>query len=220
MEGVSHTGKLTICSAFFKVLQTFCFSDLKPDNIVLTKDGEVRLIDFSHFRNLVNSRQEILPKQVAQYSSPEVFKCLPAGLASDWWSYGVIIAYLYQLKLPFEGDTPDKIQEHARSGEPKLENVWPSEAKKLIKECLFVDPEKRPLKVSTHKLFENIRFAAANGLPKKKPFVPGPVKIPVTVSSKQPVYVTDDPLIYEELEASVIRIPSVKFLEAKSFKRL
>ena len=193
------------------------FSDLKPDNIVLTENGEVRLIDFGNTSYLDSKEsKEMLSKQIAQFSSPEVFKRLPAGLASDWWCYGVIIAYLYQLKLPFEGTDKDEIQALAQSGKPDIEDIWPKQAKMLVSKLLVVNPDDRLSNVSSHKLFKSLK-----GPQEKKPYKPGIEKIPkMEKRSKNAEYFAKDSSVYEILEGKVIRIPSSNFLDTDHFKSL
>ena len=62
----------------YKLLNTRLdfFSYLKPNNIVLTRDGHVRLIDFGLATNLNKEPMRILPYQIPQY-----LKCTH-GLAS------------------------------------------------------------------------------------------------------------------------------------------
>ena len=191
------------------------FRDLKPNNIVLTRDGEVRLIDFGHTTIFPPNELEILPSQIARYSSPEVWNKQPAGHASDWWAYGVIIAYLYQLKLPFDGDTKEEIQKKVQSGEPDIEEIQPAAAKEFVSKLLVINPADRPTQVSSDKLFDTLKTNAP-----KTPFKPGTVKYVVEMPSTPAEYATDDPTIYGQLEAGVTRIPSTQFLNSEYFKSL
>lgn len=181
----------------------------------MTKDGDVRLIDFGHTSNLLRiPHKKELPLQVAQYSSPEVWKQQPAGLASDWWSYGVIIAFLYQLRLPFVGKTKEVIQEHAQTFTPNIEGIQPQSAKELVSK-LLVSEDARPKKVSTDKLFDTVRGTAS-----KTTFKPGLIKYTEDKPSKVAEFVTDDLTVYDMLEAEAIRIPTSEFLASNTFKSL
>ena len=185
---------------------------MKPNNIALTKDGHVRLIDFGMCTILRNKKQEVLPKQTAHYCSPEVWNKKPAGLASDWWSYGVIIAYLYQLRLPFEGDDEEDIQEEVLFP-PNLKDMYPYGVKKFIMKLLEVDPEKRLSKVSKDEF-----FGLKGDSVTQRPFKPRNIEIPPIEPSADAEYFTDDPTVYDMLEGNVIRIPPPEFFASEYYK--
>ena len=190
------------------------FSDLKPNNIVLTKDGHVRLIDFGLASNLYDEKLKVLPRQVAVFSSPEVWNKKPAGLASDWWSYGVIIAYLYQLQPPFRGNTEEEIQMKAQTGEPSLDDMPHkkiNKAKIFIRKLLVVDPDKRLTNVSSNHFFNKIT---------ETPFRPGNIEAPEVTPSGKAEYVADDPIVHGILEATAIWIPSSGFFETDYYKSI
>ena len=192
------------------------FSDLKPNNIALTKNGHVRLIDFGLSSNLQDGKLKVLPYQIPHYAAPEVWNKKPAGLASDWFPYGVIVAYLYQLQLPFDGDTEEEIRKPADSGKPSLDDMlWTNNVKEFILKLLEVDPEKRLSKVS-----ENEFFGVSGNSVTELPFKPGHIEIPPVTPSGEAQYFSDDPSVYEILESNVIRIPPSKFYESDYYKSI
>ena len=178
---------------------------MKPNNVVLSQNGGVRLIDFGHATDLQKKKLKVLPKQTAYFSSPEVWKQEPAGLPSDWFSYGVNIVYLYQLKVPFDGRSEEEIQKHVLDGKPDVEDVKDEAAKDLIKKLLVVDPELRPKKVSDDAFFADVNAIV--------PFQPVNIKCNVHKPSKAAVFETNDTAIYEFLEAATIRIPTAEYLD-------
>ena len=186
------------------------FSDLKPNNVVLTEDGQVRLIDFGLADCFRTKTLQVLHRQVAHYSAPEVFKKEPAGLASDWFPYGVIIAYLYQLKHPIEGSSPHEIQTNAQNGNLNID-CMPQKAKEFIEKLLVVDPNARLTSVSSDEFFKTIT---------EFPFQPKDVKAPAIIPSGKAQSTADDPMAYSELESSAIRIPPADFFETKYYKSI
>ena len=199
-------GKFTIYLLLpLRISNSWFFSDLKPNNIVLSKDGGVRLIDFGHATDLQRKKLQILPKQNHHYSSPEVLKKEPAGLASDWWPFAVIIAYLYQLYVPFNGCSEEEIRKRVLAGKPNIEDVKSEAAKELIKKLLVLDPELRPKKVSDDAFFADVNSIV--------PFQPVNIKCKVQMPSKAAVFETNDSAVYEYLEVNTIRIPSSEYLD-------
>ena len=66
--------------------------DIKPGNVLVTADGRVRLLDFGLVRE--SDRSAINGISLAgtpPYMAPEVLAGEPAGEASDWYSFGVVL---------------------------------------------------------------------------------------------------------------------------------
>ncbi len=81
--------------------------DIKPHNIVLTPDGQIKVMDFGIARagnSTMTQTNSVLG--TAQYISPEQAQGKPIGAASDLYSLGVTLYELATGKLPFDTDTP------------------------------------------------------------------------------------------------------------------
>ncbi|MEA5039411.1 MAG: Stk1 family PASTA domain-containing Ser/Thr kinase [Clostridiaceae bacterium] len=85
--------------------------DIKPQNIMLLRDGTVKVADFGIAR-LMN-RQQTYSKGEAigsvHYVSPEQAKGSHIDNRTDIYSLGVIMYEMITGRLPFEGDTPVSI---------------------------------------------------------------------------------------------------------------
>uniref|UniRef100_A0A914PNS2 Protein kinase domain-containing protein n=1 Tax=Panagrolaimus davidi TaxID=227884 RepID=A0A914PNS2_9BILA len=82
--------------------------DLKLDNIALTPNGHVKLLDFGCSRDITTP--QILPEQCKDYEAPEVAAKKPSGAPSDFYAFGIVILKLLQKKNPMKihekiGDT-------------------------------------------------------------------------------------------------------------------
>lgn len=80
--------------------------DIKPHNIVMTDEGEVKVTDFGIARSMAsNVTQTGAILGTAQYISPEQAKGDEIGAASDIYSLGVVIYEMLAGKVPFNGDS-------------------------------------------------------------------------------------------------------------------
>jgi serine/threonine-protein kinase len=85
--------------------------DLKPANVLVTSDGDVRLLDFGVAKLLEEGRtQETALTQFAgpaftpDYASPEQIRGEPLGTASDIYSLGVMLFRLVTGERPYRVD--------------------------------------------------------------------------------------------------------------------
>jgi TolB-like protein/tetratricopeptide (TPR) repeat protein len=95
--------------------------DLKPENVMITSEGLVKVLDFglaNHPRrlaSLVQTEDDVATRAALTeegvilgtvgYMSPEQASGRPASLASDQFSFGVILYEMFCGRRPFERDT-------------------------------------------------------------------------------------------------------------------
>uniref|UniRef100_A0A1I7W2Q8 Protein kinase domain-containing protein n=1 Tax=Loa loa TaxID=7209 RepID=A0A1I7W2Q8_LOALO len=79
------------------------YRDLKPENLMLTEIGHLKLTDFG-FAKIVNDMTNTLCG-TPEYLAPEVIDGNGYNKAVDWWSLGILIYEMLAGRPPFEGDT-------------------------------------------------------------------------------------------------------------------
>jgi serine/threonine protein kinase len=81
--------------------------DIKPENIMITKDGEVKLIDFGLSKQNKSKYSNKLTTMVGTpyFVAPEVLEG-NYSYACDVWSLGVLLYLILSGELPFDGDKP------------------------------------------------------------------------------------------------------------------
>lgn len=127
--------------------------DLKPQNIMIDKEGNTRIMDFGVARLL---RTEGITETgmiigTPEYISPEQVEGREADERSDIYSFGIILYEMVTGRLPFGGDNPLSIALKHKSEVPphpgEFDAQIPEDLSKLILKCLEKRREKRYQKV-------------------------------------------------------------------------
>ena len=93
--------------------QNIAHRDIKPENIMITEDGDLKLIDFGLSKQVKNQKMKTIVG-TPYYVAPEVLagkyntKC-------DIWSLGVIMYILLSGYLPFSGDKDNEVFEKVKN---------------------------------------------------------------------------------------------------------
>ncbi|HRN62408.1 MAG TPA: serine/threonine-protein kinase [Luteimonas sp.] len=99
--------------------------DLKPSNLLVTPEGQVKLLDFGIARELEEAGAAATATSdramTLQYASPEQLHNEPVTTATDLYQLGVVLYRLLSGRHPFgiEADTPIARQLQALSGDPE-----------------------------------------------------------------------------------------------------
>ena len=135
--------------------------DLKPDNLFLTKDGRVKILDFglakltqtepgSHtsMPTVTHGGTEAgVVMGTAGYMSPEQVRGMTLDPRSDIFSFGAILYEMLSGKRAFHGDTPaDTMSSILKEDPPELSetnrNISPA-LERIVHHCLEKNPESR-----------------------------------------------------------------------------
>lgn len=121
------------------------YRDLKPMNILLDKQGNVKLADFglSRMDFTKNKEAKLSMWGTVQYIAPEVAMGVEYDKSVDWWSFGIIIYEMLSGNLPYDNKDKMIMMRDIVTKEPKMPRCLSKTAKDLITKLLRKDPKER-----------------------------------------------------------------------------
>jgi eukaryotic-like serine/threonine-protein kinase len=157
--------------------------DLKPGNIMLTTESEVKVIDFGLAKAITDAGGDMDLTHgefvgTPSFASPEQFGSGPVDARSDIYSLGATLWFALTGLAPHFGKTMEEIRDHKiRDDLPIAQLVTrkvPEPLVKLLCSTLAIDPGKRP--ASARELMEALetcrrKLTRRTGVPRQKPAI-------------------------------------------------
>lgn len=124
--------------------------DFKPENVMVTRNGSVRLVDF----DLARRRPEF-PEKLSDnpgtpaYMAPEQLQREPVDHRADIFAFGVTAYEMLTFRKPFPGDNPAEIlarqlDRGADFQPPRaLNDAIPPALERVVLKCLEAEPARR-----------------------------------------------------------------------------
>jgi hypothetical protein len=173
----------------------YVHGDIRPDNIIITPDGRVKVTDFGLAANVAaggSAQLSALP-QAVHYMAPEIAQGRPPDARSDIYGLGCIFFEMLSGSPPYDADAPLAIAvKHLNDPVPSLRKANPNipiTVDGIAAKCLQKNPMERY--VTAKALLDDI-LQVQDALRNDRPLVWSPIAprgepAPVTEKTRRPL---------------------------------
>jgi eukaryotic-like serine/threonine-protein kinase len=122
--------------------------DLKPDNVMITRGGRVKLLDFglAKWAEAPTVTERGVVVGTAAYMAPEQLRGSESGPAGDLWAFGVVLYQMLTGQRPFGGDRRGMVHSILFEDPPPprdLRPELPEALERIVHRCLSKEPQQR-----------------------------------------------------------------------------
>ncbi|XP_018612239.1 protein kinase C delta type-like [Scleropages formosus] len=185
-----------ICGLQFLHSKGIIYRDLKLDNVMLDRDGHIKIADFGMCKeNVFGDNRATTFCGTPDYIAPEILLGQKYSFSVDWWSFGVLLYEMLIGQSPFHGDDEDELFESIRMDTPHYPRWITKESKDLL-EKLFERDSTRRLgvvgNIRAHSFFKTINWSVLERREVEPPFKPK-VKAPNDCSNFDREFLNEKP---------------------------
>ncbi|XP_044512847.1 protein kinase C delta type [Gracilinanus agilis] len=165
-----------LCGLQFLHSKGIIYRDLKLDNVMLDKEGHIKIADFGMCKeNVVGENRASTFCGTPDYIAPEILQGLKYTFSVDWWSFGVLLYEMLIGQSPFHGDDEDELFESIRVDTPHYPRWITKESKDILEKLFERDPTKRlgvTGNIKVHPFFKTINWTLLEKREVEPPFKP------------------------------------------------
>lgn len=130
-----------LCGLQFLHKHGIIYRDLKLDNVLLDKDGHIKIADFGMCKeNILEEDKTVTFCGTPDYIAPEIINGQKYNSSVDWWSFGIMLYEMLVGQSPFNGDTEEDLFQSICRDTPYYPRCVGSEASSLISQLLDKNP--------------------------------------------------------------------------------
>jgi serine/threonine protein kinase/beta-lactam-binding protein with PASTA domain len=199
--------------------------DVKPENVLLTDDGRVKVVDFGLARAIEATNQTRTGVMIGTiaYMSPEQVTTGGADVRSDVYAAGIMLFELVTGQQPYDGETPMSVAyRHVHDRVPAPSSLVPEVAPlvdTLVAHATARAPEDRPADatamlvaaVDAHRMLPRTTTPPANARGSQAHSMPGPTprsmprSMPQSMPQSMPLAAPSHTLIQPRVEVPAQR---------------
>uniref|UniRef100_A0A667Z311 Protein kinase C n=1 Tax=Myripristis murdjan TaxID=586833 RepID=A0A667Z311_9TELE len=172
------------------------YRDLKLDNVMLDKDGHIKIADFGMCKeNVFGDTRATTFCGTPDYIAPEILLGQKYTFSVDWWSFGVLVYEMLIGQSPFQGDDEDELFESIRMDVPHYPRWITKESKDLLEKLFERDPSRRlgvVGNIRAHSFFKTVNWPVLEKREVEPPFKPK-VKAPNDCSNFDREFLSEKP---------------------------
>lgn len=122
-----------VCGLQFLHSNGIIYRDLKLDNVMLDRDGHIKIADFGMCKEKIFGENRASTFcGTPDYIAPEILKGVRYNASVDWWSFGVLLYEMLIGQSPFHGDDEDDLFHSILHDTPRYPHSLPREASTLL----------------------------------------------------------------------------------------
>ncbi|XP_030828326.1 protein kinase C delta type isoform X1 [Strongylocentrotus purpuratus] len=165
-----------ICGLQFLHKRGIIYRDLKLDNVLLDRDGHIKIADFGMCKqNITGETKASTFCGTPDYIAPEILKGQKYAASVDWWSFGVLLYEMLIGQSPFHGEDEDQLFDCILHDAPHFPRWLTKDAHSCLIQLLERTPEVRlgvKGDVRAHQFFKSIDFEKLERRELPPPFKP------------------------------------------------